>query len=259
MSFTLDVRGVVLTLETTILYDAKYQFGRHPMMTYVTYLRVSTDKQERSGLGLEAQQAAITTFLKVDDSIVASYTETESGRNSARPELAKAIKKCKRTGAVLLIAKLDRLARDVAFISALMKEVDFRVAEMPNATPFTLHIYASMAEEEARAISARTKAALAAAKARGVKLGGFKGVVPTRDMQVAGAAASGVARGRSATKAAFELAGVIAEIRDAGAASLNAIAVALNERGVATARGEGTWNATMVRRVLARLEQVGDD
>lgn len=229
------------------------------MTLYVVYTRVSTDKQERSGLGLEAQQAAIAAFLKPDDKVVASHTETESGRCVARPELNKAIRKCKRTGAVLLIAKLDRLARDVAFISALMKETDFRVAEMPSATPFTLHIYASMAEEEARAISARTKAALAAAKARGVVLGGWKGHQPVAGIQTLGAKASAVVRAKKATRTAYDLAGVVADIRASGVTSLNAIAAALNARQTPTPRGDGQWTATSVRRVLARLEQAGAD
>jgi DNA invertase Pin-like site-specific DNA recombinase len=231
------------------------------MTLYVVYTRVSTDKQERSGLGLEAQQAAIAAFLKPDDKVVATYTETESGRHVARPELDRAIRKCKRTGAVLLIAKLDRLARDVAFISALMKETDFRVAEMPSATPFTLHIYASMAEEEARAISARTKAALQAAKARGVKLGGDRGYRPPADaiMHVLGPKASAEARAKKAMRHAFDLASVITEIQASGTTSLNAIAAALNARQTPTPRGNGEWTATSVRRVLARLEQAGAD
>ncbi len=231
------------------------------MAQYIVYLRVSTGKQERSGLGLDAQRADIAAFLKPDDVVVATYTETESGRCDTRPELAKAIKKCKRTGATLLIAKLDRLARDVAFIASLMKQTDFRVAEMPQARPFELHIRASLAEEEARLISARTKAALAAAKARGVKLGGDRGYRPEGAPAAfrKGAEAASAARAQRATQAAYTVAGVVAELQRGGVQSLNSLALALNERGVATPSGSGLWTATAVRRVLARLEQAGAD
>src|ERR1700733_8751874 len=133
--------------------------------TFVSYLRVSTDRQGKSGLGLEGQQAAIDAFLQPNDKLLAPpYIEVESGKNSDRPQLRLALDRCRKTGATLLIARLDRLARNVRFISSLMEEgVPFVACDMPNATPFMLHIYAAVAEEEARAISRRTKAALAAA------------------------------------------------------------------------------------------------
>lgn len=146
------------------------------MTAYIAYLRVSTDRQGKSGLGLEAQQEAVSLFARGDDAIIATLVEIESGRNSERPQLAAALRQCRQFGATLLIAKLDRLARDVAFVATLMKsDVRFIAADMPEADPFRLHIESAIAEEESRKISARTKAALAAAKARGVKLGGFRG------------------------------------------------------------------------------------
>ena len=140
---------------------------------FVAYYRVSTEKQGRSGLGLEAQQAAVQDYLNGGTwELVGEFIEVESGRKSERPELAKALARCKKDKATLVIARLDRLARNVHFISGLMEtKVKFVACDMPEATPFMLHIYAAVAQEEARAVSARTKAALAAAKHRGVRLG----------------------------------------------------------------------------------------
>ena len=227
------------------------------MATFIGYTRVSTDKQGRSGLGLEAQEAAIAAFIAAspDARLLAPlFTEIESGRNDARPVLAQAIARCRQTGATLLIAKLDRLARDVAFISNLMRQVDFRVAEMPHATPFELHIRASVAEEEARMISQRTKAALAAARVRGVKLGGDRGYRPPHDpVRIASAAAAAaVSHTRNANRFASGLAPVISDIRSAGITTHHGIAAALNARGVGTPRG-GQWTATAVRRALERV------
>lgn len=140
---------------------------------YIAYYRVSTVRQGQSGLGLEAQRAATATFISSTDAeLVAEFTEVESGKRANRPELAEAVKVCRNGGAILLIAKLDRLARNVHFISGLLESgVKFTAIDMPNADRFMLHVYAAMAEEEARRISERTTAALAAAKARGVRLG----------------------------------------------------------------------------------------
>lgn len=226
---------------------------------YVAYLRVSTDKQGRSGLGLEAQQAAIDAFLKPGDTLLQPpFVEVESGKRTDRPQLDAALALCRVTGATLLIAKLDRLARDVAFISWLMKQVDFRVAEMPHATPFELHIRASVAEEEARMISQRTKAALAAAKARGVKLGGDRGYRPPvgSTLHEIGAKAAAEVRTARATQTAFGLHGAVQALQAEGITSLHGIAAGLTAQGVATPRG-GAWTATAVRRVLARLTPAG--
>ena len=223
---------------------------------FVPYLRVSTDKQGRSGLGLEAQQAAIEAFIGPGDTlIVPPFVEIESGRNSDRPKLIEALAKCRRTGATLLIAKLDRLARSVRFISTLMEEgVPFIACDMPTATPFMLHVYAAVAEEEARAISKRTKVALAAAKARGVKLGGDRGYRPeTPPDWRKGVPAASAARGRKADHAAHAVLPAIKEARRKGAISLRQVAEALNDAGVSTATGAG-WTATGVRRVLLRIE-----
>jgi DNA invertase Pin-like site-specific DNA recombinase len=220
--------------------------------TFVSYLRVSTDKQDRSGLGLEAQQAAIAAFLQPTDKLLASpFIEVESGKNSDRPQLRAAMERCRKTGATLLIARLDRLARNVRFISALMEEgVAFVACDMPSATPFMLHVYAAVAEEEARAISRRTKAALAAAKARGVKLGGDRGYRP---VTAPDARLGGEAVRREADYAAHRTMVAIEAIRaDQGAGmSLQGLARALTERGITTPRG-GAWTGTAVKRVLAR-------
>ena len=219
--------------------------------TYVAYLRVSTDKQGQSGLGLEAQQAAISAFLRPGDRLhEPPYVEVESGKRVDRPQLQAALARCRETGATLLIAKLDRLARDVHFIAGLMKEgVPFLAADMPTADPFMLHIYAAVAEEERRTISRRTKAALTAAKARGVKLGGDRGYRPEAPPD----AALGVkARQGIADRAAHRATAEIEEARLAGASSLGSIAKSLNERG-SRSPGGGAWTATAVKRVLARV------
>jgi DNA invertase Pin-like site-specific DNA recombinase len=140
---------------------------------FVSYIRVSTDRQHESGLGEEAQRTAITSFLTANGAtLLAEYIETESGGKNDRPILAAALADCKARGAVLLVAKLDRLSRSVAFIAGLMERgVRFKATEHPEADPFMLHIYASVAEQERRAISKRTRAALAAARSRGTLMG----------------------------------------------------------------------------------------
>lgn len=216
-------------------------------MRFVTYLRVSTERQGRSGLGLEAQRAAVAAHVLGRGDVVAEFVEVESGTRADRPELARALAKAKQADAVLLIAKLDRLARNVAFIANLLESgVEVTAADMPEANRFVLHIMAAVAEQEGRAISDRTKAALAAAKARGVKLGWSN---PQRASEQRAAARKGAAVNKA--RAAFHAAQVlpvIEQMRDGGA-SLRQIAAALNARGIKTARG-GKWHATTVRNVV---------
>jgi len=139
---------------------------------WVAYYRVSTTRQGESGLGLEAQQSAVENFLRGRGEILAEFVEVESGKKVRRPQLDEALRLCRKAKATLVIAKLDRLARNVHFISGLMEAgVDFRAVDAPSKDRFILHIQAAFAEEEARRISERTKAALAAAKARGVEIG----------------------------------------------------------------------------------------
>jgi DNA invertase Pin-like site-specific DNA recombinase len=226
--------------------------------SFVAYLRVSTDKQGRSGLGLEAQQAAIDCFIQPGDRLLSPpFVEIESGKNSDRPKLTAALDRCRRTGATLLIARLDRLARNVRFIATLMEQgIPFVACDMPTATPFMLHVYSAVAEEEARAISRRTKAALAAAKARGVKLGGDRGYRPSTPPDAkAGGAASAEARSRAADYHAHRLTAVIEEITAAlgRPGSLREIAAGLEGRSIPTPRGGTVWTATAVRRVLRRV------
>jgi DNA invertase Pin-like site-specific DNA recombinase len=212
---------------------------------FISYLRVSTDAQGRSGLGLEAQQAAVTTYLNGGNwELVDSFVEVESGRNSDRPELAKALAACKRHKATLVVAKLDRLSRSVAFLARLMEAgVDFVACDNPHANKLMVHMLAAFAEHERDQISARTKAALAAAKARGVKLGGPK-LADARIGAVETLKAGADAR-------AANVLPVVRDIQAAGITSLNAIASTLNARGVPTARG-GMWTHQGVKNLLAR-------
>jgi DNA invertase Pin-like site-specific DNA recombinase len=220
--------------------------------TFVAYYRVSTDRQGASGLGLEAQRAAVAEYLNGGKwTIAAEFTEVESGkRDDNRPQLADAIKACRLYGAKLVIAKLDRLSRDAHFLLGLEKAgVDFVAADMPNANRLTVGIMAMVAEEERRMISARTKAALAAAKARGVKLGGLRSTGLSDADRAVGRQTM---QARSQARAA-ELAPVIQELRAAGVTSFLGLAKALTDRGVPTARGGSQWTAMQVKRVVDRL------
>lgn len=217
------------------------------MKHYVTYKRVSTAEQGRSGLGLEAQERDIQLYLQtysdVPFEILGEFVDVESGGNDDRPQLTKAIALAKRTGAELLVAKLDRLSRDVAFIAALLKDkrLSFRVASMPHADKFQLHIYAALAEQERDFISRRTKAALAAAKAKGRVLGGLRDETMKRNEVVK----------QDAQRRATDLKGVLLPMRQAGK-PLREIAAELARLGVKTARG-GEWTAAQVARYLSRL------
>lgn len=214
------------------------------MSAYIAYLRVSTQKQGESGLGLDAQRVAISRYT-ANGRVLATFTETESGKRNDRPQLAAALQKAKQTGAVLVIAKLDRLARNVHFISGLMESgVEFVACDMPHANRLTLHIMAAIAEHEAEMISKRTVAALAAARARGTKLGGYRGKgAPT---------AASRAKGRhtqtaGANARAARLKPILTDLRAAGHTTYQALAVALTVRGYAAPRG-GAWSAAQVRR-----------
>lgn len=223
----------------------------------VSYLRVSTAEQGKSGLGIEAQREAIDRFAATEGlEIAGEHVEIETGKGAdaldRRPKLGTAIDHARLIGGSIVVAKLDRLSRDVAFISGLMAQrVPFIVAELGrDADPFMLHLYAALAEKERSLISARTKAALAAAKARGVRLGNPKGANAFGDKR-------GFRQGTEASKVAAQeraqrLASTIASIKAEGIKSANAIAAELNERGIATARG-GKWTARSVLNVLARL------
>jgi DNA invertase Pin-like site-specific DNA recombinase len=205
----------------------------------VAYYRVSTSHQGIDGYGMDAQRKAVADYLGVDRwRLAAEYTEVESGKRSDRPELMKAIAACKKHRAKLVIAKLDRLSRNVHFISGLMeRKVDFIPLDMPNAKPFELHIRAALCEEERRQISERTKAGLAVARARGVKLGG-PALPALNETRRAGA----TARAQAIAPVLVELAGM----------SHEAAAVELNARKVATATG-APWSGVTVARARARL------
>jgi DNA invertase Pin-like site-specific DNA recombinase len=224
---------------------------------FVCYYRVSTGRQGKSGLGLEAQRAAVATYLNGGDwQIADEYTEVESGKNSDRPALEKALAAARLHRASLVVSKVDRLTRSVAFLSRLLEAgVDVRFADLPQiegATGrFMLQQMVAVAELEAGMISARTKAALAAAKRRGKKLGGNRGVKPTAKMR---ARSTAVIQQRADARAA-DLAPTVKALQAAGATSLRAIATKLNEAGIPTARGQGTWSAVQVARVLERVDR----
>lgn len=213
---------------------------------FIAYYRVSTTEQGRSGLGLEAQRSAVETWLNGGNwSLVGDYTEVESGKINTRPQLAAALRQCKLTGSTLVVAKLDRLSRETAFLANMMNgDVDFVACDNPTATRFTLHILAAVAEQEALMISQRTRAALQAARERGVKLGGYRGG-PAPD-----GARSAAVRAEKANANAAMLAPVLAELRSM---SLHQIAAELTTRGIVTPRG-GAWTATAVRRAMARAK-----
>ena len=217
----------------------------------VAYLRVSTDRQGKSGLGLDAQRAAVAAFAQANEmEIVAEHVEVETGKGSdalyRRPQLAAALAMARKAKCPVVVAKLDRLSRDVAFIAGLMAQrVPFIVAELgPDADPFMLHIYAALAEKERSMIAARTKAALAAKKASGAVLGNRTNLA---DASKLGAAAMA----KEAQVFAGNVLPIIREIQNGGATTLRAVADALNGRNVKTARG-GEWSAVQVSRVLGR-------
>lgn len=221
-------------------------------MKLVAYYRVSTARQGRSGLGLEAQAQAVEQYARsVQGRVLDAFTEVESGKRDDRPELAKALHLAGVTGATLVIAKLDRLSRDAAFLLTLQKSgVRFVAADIPNADATTVGILAVIAQTEREAISKRTKAALQAAKARGVKLGNPNGAEALRRAGKGNAAAVEAARAKAAEHAA-RVRPVLAELQAEGVESLAALAGALNSRGVLTLHGK-QWHKSSVRNLLAR-------
>jgi DNA invertase Pin-like site-specific DNA recombinase len=218
---------------------------------WISYLRVSTSRQSKSGLGLEAQRTSVTDFLNGGQwKLVKEFVEVESGKRADRPQLEAALAACRLHGAKLVIAKLDRLSRDAHFLLGLDKAgVDFVAADMPNANRLTVGIMAMVAEEERRMISARTKAALDAAKRRGVVLGGNRGAKPTAKMR---ARARALVQRRADARAA-DIGPTIKALQAAGATSLRAIAAGLNAQNIPTSRGAGEWTAVQVARVLERI------
>jgi DNA invertase Pin-like site-specific DNA recombinase len=220
---------------------------------FIAYYRVSTAKQGVSGLGLEAQERAVLDRLDGGNwRLQSSYTEIETGRNSDRPRLKEALDECQLTGATLIVAKLDRLARNVVFIGKLMESgADFIACDMPQANKLTIHILAAVAEAEAEAISQRTKTALAAAKARGVKLGGNRGKLTDEIRQRAWRRSVAVRRRRAAERRA-KLLPLVEKLHDNGARTLAQVAAELNRRNIETPQKRGGWRAMQVLRILRR-------
>jgi DNA invertase Pin-like site-specific DNA recombinase len=212
---------------------------------FIAYYRVSTDRQGQSGLGLEAQQKAVLDYLNGGSwTLAGEFTEVESGKHADRPQLAAAFAACKKQKAKLVIAKLDRLSRNLAFIAALMDSgVEFVAADNPHANKLTIHILAAVAQHEREAISQRTKEALAAAKVRGVRLGNPRW---TETIE-----ATNTARIEAADRFAANVRPIIREIQNSGISSLRGVARALTARGIKTARG-GEWSAVQVTDILER-------
>lgn len=210
---------------------------------FIAYHRVSTDRQGESGLGLDAQRQAVTDYLNGGDwDLVDEFVEVESGKSHKnRPQLAAAMAACKREKATLVIAKLDRLARNVHFVSGLMEAgIDFVAVDNPHANKLMVHMLAAFAEHERDMISQRTKAALAAAKARGVKLGKHGAVLARQNRA-------------TATAHAREIASRVNELREGR--TVRGLVDAMNEHGVPTARG-GQWHVMSVHRLLGRLDNM---
>lgn len=251
-----SVQSVVSNLDRLV---TSY-FGDSAVQKIVTYFRVSTAKQGRSGLGLEGQQAAVDAFVaRRGCEVLATYTEVESGKLADRPQLAKALSHAKRSKATLVVAKLDRLARNVAFLARLMEAgCDFIAIDLEHANRLTIHILSAVAEGEAKAISDRTKAALQATKARGTQLGSarpghWEGRESARlEGSVKGAKAAAVAHKAAADEAYSDLLPIIKKLR-AEQNTFQQIADALNEQGHTTRRGK-PWNHVQVMRVLGRAD-----
>ena len=224
------------------------------MRSFIGYLRVSTKGQGESGLGLEAQRATLDDYVRQAGGVLLTvYVEIESGTRADRPELAKALAHAKRSRATLCVAKLDRLSRNVEFLARVLNSrVEFAAADMPSANTFMLHVMAAVAEHEAKAISERTKAALAARRARGGKLGAemprCRNLRP--EDRLKGARNAGAAVARAANEAYSDLRPAMLQWRAEGA-TLAGIATRLNGQGQTTRTGK-RWSATQVSRVLNR-------
>ena len=218
------------------------------MKQVTSYLRVSTVRQGQSGLGLEAQRAAVEQFCQQHGcELLAEFLEVESGRKSDRPVLRQALAQAKAKRATLLIAKLDRLARNIHFISGLMESgVEFRACDLPDCSRFILHVMAAVAAQEARAISDRTRAALNAAKSRGVLLGAANPAC--RNLGVDARLRGAERTAKLASESYSEVLPIVRELRDSGL-SLQGIAAALDARGLFTRKGR-QWNPAQVSRVL---------
>src|SRR5260370_15829309 len=223
---------------------------------FVSYLRVSTDRQGKSGLGLEAQRAAVENSLNGGKwKLINEFPEVQSGRRSDRPKLAEALAMCRAHRAALVVAKVDRLARSESFLSRVLEAgVDVRFCDLPQIEGptgrFLLQSMMSVAELDAGMISARTKAALAASKARGKNLGGFRGRAGT----AADLTRARAARSLTADAQADALAPILARIDPTGASSLRAVATLLAAEGVPTPSGRGEWTAKAVSRLRERLQ-----
>ncbi|WP_345168686.1 recombinase family protein [Sphingomonas daechungensis] len=218
--------------------------------SFVAYYRVSTARQGRSGLGLEAQRRSVSDFLNGGAwDLRAEFVEVESGKSDDRPQLEQALAMCELSGATLVVAKLDRLSRNLAFLAKLQESgARFVAADMPEANELTIHIMAAVAQAERKAISARTKDALAAARARGVRLGGNRGNL--EDLRK-GPARSAEVRSRQSVERAQKVRRQIEAVAAGGSLSLRQIAGALNDRGITAPRG-GKWHAAQVKAVLER-------
>lgn len=224
---------------------------------YISYIRVSTARQGASGLGLEAQQKAINDYLNGGNwALISEFVEVESGKKNDRPKLAAALQQCRMTGATLIIAKLDRLARNVAFISKLMDSgVDFVAVDFPQANRLTVHILAAVAEHEGKMISERVKVALAAAKARGTKLGSPRSNLTPEDISQ-GSKVGNIVKAKQADAFAITVAPIIEQYMAEGQ-NLSQIAKSLNRTNVLTARGnDGAWTPQAVKNAINRYKGV---